>query len=232
MNFSQPFFRTTAICSFAAAILLIALSLLQASITVPANPGEIAEALKNPAYLISLWLNFALVFLVLITMWGVAAKKMSSSAGLATMGFIFLSIDFISTLLYHTSRIFTFHFNWATRFAMETDEKVKSDILAKMSFYNDLMPALFFLIIFGSAIGMLLFGMATWHGKGIVKAVSVFFLLAALNNFTQGIGYFASLNKLSGLVAPISPFIITILLFVTGAWLWKTKDAGEAAVRV
>lgn len=222
MIFSQRFFKTASLAAFPGGVIIFVFQALQFSYPAPASLEETIALLGNPAYNAAQWLHFALIFCMLVTILAVAAKKIDSATGLVTTGFIFFLIDFFSTLLYNSTQLFTIHLNWLPRLAAARSEAEKADILAKISFYNDLTPALFVLIFIGATVGMALYGIATWKGRGLEKVVSVLFLIAFAGNLVLGVGYYGAQPLLVAAIGPVVSVVLGALLALIGAWLWPT----------
>ena len=192
MQFSRKYFVGTAVCAFAAATLAITVMLLQLGIPRPAGVEETAALAGHPLHVASLWINLAVVFFMLPTLWGIAAFKLRTAAGAATAGFVFFLPDFCATFLYNSLQLFTANGIWL-RLQSIADTAQRELLLERIGFLNDVYQALFFLILMGATVGALLFGIAWWRGRGIERWVSVGYFIAAAINLSRCVAYYASI---------------------------------------
>ena len=225
MNFSNNFFKSMSVCAVVGGILMIIYLLLSFGYTIPANLEEEIALQDNTAYTTAQWIHLALLLLFVATFWGVVGKKIDTAAGLATTGFIFCMIDLLPNMVFNSIQIFGFNYNWASKYAEATDEAVKAGLMAKMGFFYDASYAVMFLFFVGWLIGLFLFGLATWKGKGMEKVVSIFFFLVFLAELLMFIGFFGRIAWLGGLIMLfwIAVIALAILFFLVGAWLWQGK---------
>ena len=216
MNFSVRFFKTISICAIIGGSLVFILWLLQFWISAPDGPEGLIALHGDIIYTASLWVNFTLVLFVLATMWGIAALKIKTAAGLVTTGFIFFLIDFISTLLFSSMRLFTLHGTWVPQLAGAADESARASVLAKMGAFNELALALYALIFVGALVGSFLFGMAMWKGAMIEKALSILFFVTFACNVLRVVGFYGSQEWLLPFANQAIPLAIAALMFCAG----------------
>ena len=157
MQFSRTYFVVTAVCAFVAATLIVTGLLLQFGVPQPTNVDETAALANNPLHKTSLWINIAIVFFMLATLWGVAVMKLRAAAGAATAGFVFFLPDFLATFLYNSLQLFTANPIWL-RLQTVTERTQRELLLERIGFLNDIYQALFFLILMGATVGALLYG--------------------------------------------------------------------------
>lgn len=226
MNFSTNFFKTTSVCAIIAGILVLILWLLQFAYAAPATLEDEIALQDNAVYTTSAWFHLAALFFALVALWGAAAMKMDSAAGLATTGFIFVLFDFLPGAVMNSMGIFTFNYNWAARYAAEeTAADVKSMLMTNMSGFYDAYGGIIFVGLVSFLIASFLYGLATARGAGIEKVVSLFFFLIFISLLLLAVGMYGAQTWLTELVRWIVPLIWAALLFLIGAWLWKGKEA-------
>lgn len=225
MNFSPNFFKTVSLCAVIAGILLLALWILSFTYAEPEGLKDLIKLQDNTAYTTGQWIHFALLFLIVIVFWGVAAKKLDKAAGMATTGFIFFMINLIPNLAINSINIFTFNYKWASKFSAEDACKhCKALMMKHMSMFHDLIGGLLFLMIVCVLVGSFLYGMATLRGPGIEKIVGLLFLLFFLVELLFAIGMYGKIAWLLDLMKWwIFPIVGILLFLAIAAWLWRKK---------
>ena len=86
MNFKPGFFKTVAICSFAAALTVVLQPFLELFVD-----GDIAGYRDGYNMLIE-WLRFASVLVGFMALWGIVAAKLNSHTGYAATALIFFVV--------------------------------------------------------------------------------------------------------------------------------------------
>lgn len=221
MKFSRCFFNTTSACAFIGGILIVVYWLLNFGFAQPGTLEEEIALQDHTMYTVAQWVHFAFLFFVLAAFWGVAAMKMEVAPGLVTTGFIFFLFDFIPSILVGAVQIFTFNYTWASGLATAQDGAVKTMLMTNMSGFYSLLPAVTFVTLVGFLVGALLFGMATWKGSGLEKAVGIFFFLMLIGDFLWAVGIYGSQQLLMDLRIRVVLLVGAVLLLLIGAWLWK-----------
>lgn len=225
MNFSNKFFKTAAVCSIIAGVLIIIYWLLQFGFTSPTSVEDAIAMMDNAVVTWAQWIDFILIFFVIVVLWGVAGKRLSTSTGLVGTGFIFFIIYFIPSLILSSMSIFTFNYGWASKYVKETDEAVRSMLMTNMTGFYNWFPAVVFVALIGYLVGVFLYGMATWKGAGVEKIVSIFFFLVFIGHLLWAIGFYGNLDWLISIMEWIVLLIAAVLMFLISAWLWKEEAA-------
>ena len=220
MHFSDKFFKTTGLCAAITGILVVILMLLQFGYAYPENLEEMIALQDNAVYTTIQWLYFATVFLSLVALWGVAAKKLKTAAGLAATGFIFILVDILNELNVVSTEIFSFNYTWAAKYAAETDGAIKSSLMSHMSYFYDTYGAVMFVGLIGFLVGTFLFGLATARGTGIEKIVSLFFFLTFIAVILWAVSMYWAVGWLMGIMYWILPIVMALLFFAIGSWPW------------
>ncbi len=227
MVFSQRFFKAVSVCAFLAAVLIVSSWLFGLACGQPATIEDLVALQGNVYFWAAQWMHFVLIFFMLTTIWGVAARKLGDAAGLATTGFVFLLVDFLSTLIFNSARLFVFNMTWLPQLA-EAKGTARADTLAKMGTFNEVVPALFALMFVGALTGLFLYGMVTFKGSGWEKVVSILLFVAFLVNLLHSVGYFTSQRWLTEIFAHTIPIVFGLLLIAIGIWLRQPTGTDEA----
>lgn len=223
MNFSNGFFKTMSVCSYLAGLLVLVFLLLNLCYPAPSGVADLIELQGNLAFRAALWTNLVIMFFVLASFWGVAARKINSAPGLATTGFIISLIDFLPGMILNSTQIFTVQV-WAERAALTSDEAERAQFLSNIGTLYASMSGLMFLMFVGALVASILLGTATWKGDGTEKVVGFFYFFLAAGTVMRGAGAYGGLRWLSGITAWAVPVVAGILFFAIGVWLWKGND--------
>lgn len=225
MSFRPTFFRAAAVCAITSGVTTFLLWALPFGYAAPPDFEGQTALHANPFYMARLWVNFAHVFLALFAYWGAAARKITTSAGLVSAGFICFLIWAVTELMGVTVLIFAQNYTWRRALAAQPDGATRAALTANINAFGDVWDALFFLLLVAFLLGTLFYGLALRRGAGTEKVVGICFLLAVpltlmiIADGYGGVGWFAPL------VTWVYPALQPVSRFLLGVWLWKV--AGE-----
>jgi len=128
-------------------------------------------------------------------------------------------------LVYTSIGIFTFNYTWAAKLTDEASEATRTMLMTNMSGFFDLAGGLMFIGTVSFAIGSLLFGIATWKGTGLEKALSAFLFLVVIVEILSVIGHYGNQAWLASALMIVSPIVWVVVFFVSAAWFWKSETA-------
>jgi hypothetical protein len=218
------------VCALLSALTTFGVHLLPLLVLpVAAFDDQIALSV-NPAYIFRLWWVIAHILLVLFSMWGAGALKMRSAPGATGFG-LFGFLLFGLAELFRTSLALNAVNAWRSAYAAASDESARAILKALLTAWPRVGTALFFLMILGFFFGNLCFGLATWKGRGLEKAVS-FALLA-----WAGISACVLAAEFGGVAWLEPPEWLSItwqpaVRALVAVWLWRaaaTASAGSEA---
>jgi hypothetical protein len=220
MSFSDKFFKTTAVCAFIGGVLIVVLWLMSFGFKAPTDIDSAMALTGNNMASAYLWIGAITLFFSIVSMWGIAAKKIGAAAGLATTGFLFMFADFVMELISYG--IILFPWNTAAEAYAAADDASKA--IMKTNVLAGLYGLSWGIMVFGMfcvIIGFVLFGLATWKGKGIEKLVSIFFFLSVIAMVLYGFMPAITIELLANLITWLCPLIYAAAYLLVGAWLWK-----------
>ena len=224
MRFGPTFFRVAAACALLSAITTFGVHLLPRLVPPPVTFEDQIALATNPAYVFRLWWVLAHILLVLFSMWGFAGLKLPAAAGPVGFG-LFGFLLFGMAELVRTSLALNAVNAWRALYAAESDEAARAMLRGNLLAWPQIGNALFFLLMLGFFLGNLCFGIATWRGTGLEKAVSVALLLwsgISLAGIASEFGGQAWLELPEWVSVTYQPAARTLV----AVWLWR--EAGRA----
>lgn len=219
MRFSPTFFRVAAVCALLSAITTFGVHLLPRLVPPPVTFEDQIALAVNPAYVFRLWWVLAHILLVLFSMWGFAAAKLPSAAGPAGFG-LFGFLLFGLAELVRTSLALNSVNAWRGLYAAAPDETARAMLRGYLLAWPQVGNALFFLLALGFFLGNLCFGIATWRGRGLEKAVSSVLLVwsaISLAGIASEYGGQAWLELPEWVAVTYQPAARTLV----AVWLWR-----------
>lgn len=227
VTFTPAFYRAAAICSFVSAVTTLMLIFLP-DLYGPAPTLEARFArTENPWYLLRAWAYLVHPFFVVGAALGVAMALRHTRAGLAVAGFLGFLLWGFTEASQQTLTLVAFH-RWAEAFP-NADETARAMLQAQVSTYDALWDAMYLLLIIAFLIGNLFYGIAMWRGRGLTKALSLFFFAAATLTLMIISG------ELGGPVLPapigrwLYPLIQPAARVAIGVWLWRNATIDATA---
>ena len=220
MHFSRTFFRTAAVCSIASALTTLLLIFLPRLVARPSGFDERMALYANPAYALRSWTYLVHPFLVLVAAWGVVAKRHRRSTGAVTTGFLFFVLWAFTEAAQQALTVVAFDRTWRASYAA-ADEAARAVIRTQVATYDALWDAMYFLVLIGFLLANILYGVATWRGRGLERVVSTLYFAAA------GLTLALLSGELSGPELPptvefwLYPALQPLARTLIGVWLWR-----------
>ena len=214
MVFKSGFFKTVAICSFAAALTIV----LQPFIELFVD-GDIPGYRDGYAMLIE-WLRLASVLLGFMALWGIVAAKLDTHTGYAATALIFFVVWMVLELIFRSIRIFAKLGRWDPALAGNPEGSMSTVLQANINFLGGMTVAFMMVIIACAIIGGSLLGIATWRGDFLDKAVSIFLFLYAALGVVYIVGILGNQFAIS-VVQTTYHFLRSLDRIVWGVWLWR-----------
>ncbi len=217
--FSRAFIRGAAVCAFLSALTTLGVHLLP--LLHPAQTFEQQLLMvKNPVYIFRLWVVLIHILLVLASMWGVAAARYRTAAGLLGIGLGGYWIFGLAEL-FRVSLTLNAVNGWRSRYLNETDPTVQEFLRQNLLSWPQVNDALFFLLILGFLIGNLFYAFALRKGVGLEKWVSILlFIWAGMSSATL-LEEFLGQTWLNFFPAFLSYTFQPFVRIMIGIWLWS-----------
>jgi hypothetical protein len=200
MKFGPTFFKTTSLCAFIAGILAVVEWLMMYHVHLEIDRGSLVLG-ENYFTIAYLWIIAIFSFFMITSYWGITGKKMETTPGLATTGFLFIFTYFVISII--TSSIHLFHTG-----------------------VFELITGLECFSLICYVVGAFLFFLATWKGRGIEKIVSLFFLLQLIV-FVHWLVFRhfepypdAWFSTMLDVTRILHGFVTATFYFLAGTWLW------------
>jgi hypothetical protein len=223
MSFSRNFYRATAVCSFISAATTLLLIFLP-KFYGPVSSLELrVELVEHPLYQLRAWAYLVHPFMVMTAALGVAVALRRTAAGTVLPGLLGFLLWGFTEAGQQTLTLTAFH-HWAAAYRT-ADMAARETLRTQIAVYDALWDSMFLLLLFGFLVANILYGLATWHGRGLTRTISWLYFAAA----------FLTLTILSGeLRGPTLPDIISAWMypllqpaarFLIGVWLWQVGDA-------
>lgn len=226
MTFSEKFYKATAACAALAALLMLAIWVMD---FLTDTPGTMEDAVALVRHPVTPWFNsvcYVVLFFNIMAFWGVTAKKMDTRAGLAITAFIFAGIDIVFEFFISSLSLGPWaeavHSYQAADAAMQAT--MKANLLAV---YWGLYSAAYMVAVPCLLVSMLLYGLATWRGGGVTRLVSIFFFLAFINLAIFSAAYVVNLGVLIAIAEVVTPLVFAVLFGLIAALLCRNSPISE-----
>ncbi len=230
MKPSPALLRAAAACALLSGVTTFGVHLLPLLVPPVVTFDDQIALSVNTAYIFRLWWVVAHILLVLFSMWGFGVAKLRTAPGAAGFG-LFGFLLFGLAELVRTALALNAVNGWRKAYAAASDEAARAFLRGLLSAWPGIATALFFLMILGFLIGNLGFGIATWRGRGLEKAVSVALLawaaisLCVLAAEFGGAAGIAPPEWLSVTYQPAARFLVAV-------WLWRrARESSASAAR-
>lgn len=197
MMFSRNFFRAAGVAAFITGITTLCVHLMPLLYAGPADFERLVGLHAEPAYILRLWIVVVHVLLVVVSMLGLAAKRLNDSPGLMIIGFLGYLLFTLAELLRTAMGLFAVNRAWRAGYAQATDESVKLGLRTLLEGWPGVSDGFFFLLVLGFLIGNLCFGLSYVRGAGAERYVGIALLLWSALGLNTLSGYFAGLNLVS-----------------------------------
>lgn len=225
MKASSLFLRVAAFCALLSALTTLGVHLIPGG-EVATTFDERVALRTNPVYLGRLWVVAVHVWLVMISMWGLALVLLPRSAGAAGVGFLGFVLFGFAEWFRTALAIFTLNRGWRAGFAATQDEGVRDSLRTLMEGWPALNGALFVAFLVGFSVGNLGYGLALLPaGDATTRA------LAGVLLWWSGLTFYGvARTVLSEVPLPAVPEFVSwtfqpaARVFV-GLWLWGAARA-------
>ncbi|MBA3713189.1 MAG: hypothetical protein H0W76_12190 [Pyrinomonadaceae bacterium] len=223
MRFSVTFFKATAVCAILSGVTTLGVHLLPPTDIGAMNFEQRIALHSDSFYIFRLWVVVLHILLVVASMWGVAAKKLNTSAGVIVIGFLGYLLFALSELLRTSVVLFAVNRAWRAQYAQETSEAVRAMLRANMIGWAGVSEALFFLLLLGFFIGNLFYGLAFVRGTGLEKTVGVVLLVWSAITLTGIAGDYIEISSVPQPSEWVAWTFQPLARLLVGAWLWKSS---------
>ena len=224
----RTFLRTGAVCAVLSAITTFLLWLLPRLYDAPSGFEESISLHANSAYMARWWVNFAHVFLALVSYCAAATVLWSRHRTLAALGLLWFVLWGFTELLGVSINIWAVNRSWRAGFAA-ADAHTREILTTNLMGFSAVWDAMFFLLLVAFFLGTLCFGLAA---KGLEKAVGALLLLAAPLTLGILLGGYTSLTVFTGATEWVYPVLQPVSRALMGLWLWqRSGDFSQSLVR-
>ncbi|HJS51227.1 MAG TPA: hypothetical protein VJ781_04950 [Pyrinomonadaceae bacterium] len=217
---SRAFFRLAAIAAFLSGLTTLAVHLLPRLYAGPNEFERLVGLHAEPIYILRLWIVLLHILLVVVSMLGVALRKLGDSPGLITLGFLGYLLFAAAELFRTAMGLAALNRSWRAAYVTATDEQVRSSLRTLIEGWQGINDGFFFLLILGFLIGNLFFGLVLVRGLGLEKIIGAALLVWTVLGLNTMIGY----TEFSSLSVPewISWTFQPAVRFLIAWWLWQT----------
>jgi len=216
----RAFLRTGAVCAVLSAITTFLLWLLPRLYDAPSGFEESISLHANSAYMARWWVNFAHVFLALVSYCAAATVLWSRHRMLAALGLLWFVLWGFTELLGVSINIWAVNRSWRAAFAA-ADAQTREILTANLIGFSAVWDGMFFLLLVAFFLGTLCFGLAAIRAKGLEKAVGALLLLAVPLTFGILLGGYTRLTVFNGVTEWVYPVLQPVSRALMGLWLWQ-----------
>jgi len=218
----NSFYRVAGICALLSGLTTFAVHLIPLAWRGATTFDQQVALRLNPLYVARLWIVYLHLSLVVVSMLGIALRKLRTSPGPALLGLIgYLLFAFTESARVSLS-LFAVNGSWRELYATSSDEATRAAMRTLLLGWPGINDALFVLFMLGFAFGNLSYAIATWRSEGIEKAISVALLIWAMIGAYE-IAQFASReSRLWPLPEWLSYTFQPAVRFLIGVWLVST----------
>lgn len=223
MRFNATFFKLTAVCSLLSGLTTLGVHLLPRLYAGPADFERLVGLHANPIYIARLWIVVVHILLVVAAMWGVAAKKLKTDAGIMILGLLGYLLFAAAELFRTALGLYALNRGWRAAYVQATDETVRAALRTLMTGWSGINDGFFFLLVVGFLIGNLLYGLVLVKGVRLERLLGIALLIWAI------IGLCGLLNEYGGINIWTAPewhawTYQPTVRFLIAAWLWQTPS--------
>ena len=221
MSFHPSFFVIASLCAMAYALITVVSAWLLSQIHQAYTTFENVVAFRGDRRAIARhWLVLFSFFFSLVAYAGIAARVLAKAPALALLGFCFHFIFVITELLWRSIDLFALRPVWLAQYAQEVDEVAKTAWRVLVDGFVSSMRALYFVLMSGSLLGSLLYGIATWSEAPLDRLISVALFVNTLWLLLGMAERFGNQKRLATFNRRIHTPLITALYALIGVWLW------------
>ena len=219
---SRAFFRLAAIAALLSGLTTFAVHLLPRFYAGPNEFERLVGLHAEPIYILRLWIVIFHVLLVVVSMLGVALRKLNDSPGLIILGFLGYLLFAAAELFRTAMGLAALNRTWRAAYETATDEQVRSSLRTLMEGWQGINEGFFFLLILGFLIGNLFFGLVLIRGIGLEKIIGVALLIWTALGANTMVGF----TEFSNLELPewISWTFQPAVRFLIAWWLWQAPS--------
>jgi hypothetical protein len=217
---SKAFFRFAAIAAFLSGLTTFAVHLLPRFYEGPNEFERLVGLHAEPIYIARLWIVIFHILLVVVSMLGVALRKLNDSPGPIILGFLGYLLFAAAELFRTAMALGALNRTWRASYVAATDETVRSSLRTMIEGWQGTNEGFFFLLILGFLIGNLFFGLVLVRGAGLEKIIGIALLVWTALGLNTMIGF----TEFSSLELPewISWTFQPAVRFLIAWWLWQT----------
>lgn len=223
MSFSSSFYKTIAVCAAISGLLFVIMWILGLTFVPPINTEGMMTLTENAVYPWYLLSHTIGIFFLLATFLGITAKKLDKATGLAVSGFVFTFAYFLLQLV---SNGIKFKFLYEAAVSGDKYKYINVDLKPyHLENLHGLIGVFSPACMLCALVALLLYGFATWRGKGLERIVSIFFLLGFISLALYAIGYVFMIPWLFNQMSWTCWLGYGIGMFIATLWLRKAEQA-------
>lgn len=174
---------------------------------------EMLKSASDPSFLAICWVTLLSMFFVLAAYVGIAVIAWRVSPPLAILGLLFCAFFVLTELLYRSVELFAVIQVWIPNYQRKPDEVLRRMITG----FDDVVNALYFVLLMGHGLGSALLGLAVLPLGGWALLAALALLLNALRAFLRILEMHVGWSKLSTFNAraytPVVASIFLVLAF-------------------
>ncbi len=219
MKLTPAFYRTAAVFSVLSAVTTLGLIFLPRLFApIDGFEGRMARV-HDGWYQLRAWIYLAHPFLTGTAGLAMCLRIRATASATALVGAAGFAIWAFTEALQQCFTLFAFD-QWRLAYTAG-DAAIRAQMPTLTVLYDEVWDALYVLLLIGFMIGNGALGAAFVRGRGLTRAIGVFFILAVLLTvffFLPEIGVPVSLGPLDAWVYPATQPLARVLI---GVWLWR-----------